>query len=557
MSSLIKTQLNINFGISALKYRFTKEKKRRWETILIALAILMGVGPLLTLYIFMMTGIFVAGTSIGKPELVLTLAFISSQMVVLVFGLFYIIGSFYFSQDMSNLAPLPLRPYEVVGSKFIVVMVNEYITAIPIIFPPLLIYGLGTGQGLFYWIKGIIMMLAAPVIPLTISTVFIMLLMRVVNLKKNKDLLAIIGGFAGVLLALSINFFVQRTPKTGGKDFFKNFLESKSDLIQEIGRKFPSGIWATYGLKEDSLAAFGYFLLFMGVSAGFFAALLWLGNLVFYKALLAGQEVTRKRKTAGAHDLERQYDRISSPVTAIIKREWKLLLRTPVYVINSLTGALIGPFILLVVMFTQGSDAETLELMKALRNPEFAPYVALGGLALILFTAGMNLAASTSVSREGKTLWILKMIPVPAKQQVLAKLVQSYMVSVIGILTTGIVLGLALKISMVRLLAVILLGLLGSVPMVTANLLLDVFHPKLIWNSEQEAMKQNLNGGLGMLLSVIILAVLAIIAIVLILLHVNEWIIFAGLGAVSIILSALLLPALFALADRKYRDYEV
>ncbi|NJD01856.1 MAG: hypothetical protein FIA99_04500, partial [Ruminiclostridium sp.] len=312
MLSLVKTQLNMNFGISALKYRFTKEKKKRWETVLIGLAILMGFGPLLAVYLLLMTGIFAAGVSLNQPEIVLTIAFMASQMVVLFFGMFYIIGGFYFSQDLETLVPLPLKPYEVIGGKFSVIMVNEYITALPILLPPILIYGLGTGHGLIYWLKGFVLILAAPVIPLTLGAVFIMLLMRVVNLKRNKDLLAIIGGFVGVLLALSINFFIQGAVKSDEKDFIKNILESKLDLIDEIGRRFPPGIWATHGLADSGLSGLGYFMLFAGVSILLFAALLWLGNLIFYKALLAGQEVSRKRRISSDRETDLMYKKVSS-----------------------------------------------------------------------------------------------------------------------------------------------------------------------------------------------------------------------------------------------------
>ncbi len=555
MLSLVKTQLNMNFGISALKYRFTKEKKKRWEPILIGVAILLGVGPLLAFYVLGMTGIFAVGVALNQPEIVLTITFMLSQMVVLFFGMFYIIGNFYFSHDIETLVPLPLKPYEVVGSKFLVVMVNEYITVLPILLPPLFIYGIGTGQGLFYWLKGFLLILAAPVMPLILGAVFIMLLMRVVNLKRNKDLFAIIGGFAGVLLALGVNFFVQRIPKTAGQDYFQNLLESNMGMIREIGRRFPPSIWATRGLADNGLLGFGYFALFIGVSLLLFAALLWLGNLVFYKALLAGQEVSRKRKVPTAREAELLYQKVSSPVSAIIKREWKLLLRTPVYVINGLTGAFIGPFMLLVLLFAQGSS-ESMEISKAIGEPAYALYVALGGLAVMLFTSGMNLVASTSISREGKTLWILKMIPVSTREQVMAKFTQSFMVSVLGILTTALVLGFFIRLSLLRLLVIILLALLGSVPLVALNLLLDVFHPKLSWNSEQEAMKQNMNGGLGMLLSVLVMLLLAGAAIVLAVVQAAEWMVFAGIGLVSLVLGVLSMLLLFAVAEKKYKEYE-
>ena len=42
--NLLKISLNVNFGISALRYRFTKERKRLWEPVLIFLSIIVGGG---------------------------------------------------------------------------------------------------------------------------------------------------------------------------------------------------------------------------------------------------------------------------------------------------------------------------------------------------------------------------------------------------------------------------------------------------------------------------------------------------------------------------------
>ena len=44
--SLLKANLNVHFGISSLKYRFTKEKNRLWEPIAIIIAILVGGGSI-------------------------------------------------------------------------------------------------------------------------------------------------------------------------------------------------------------------------------------------------------------------------------------------------------------------------------------------------------------------------------------------------------------------------------------------------------------------------------------------------------------------------------
>jgi len=555
-TSFLRMQLNVNYGISALKYRFTREKKKLWEPILIAVVIVISLLPLLTMYTLMMSGIFAAGTVLNQPEIVLTIAFLFTQLVILFFGIFYIMGMFYFSQDLESLVPLPLKPYEVVGGKFAVVMVNEYLTALPILLPPLIIYGAGTGQGLFFWIKSLLLIIVSPIIPLAAAALIIMVLMRFINFRRYKDLFAIIGGFAAIFLGVGISMFSQNLSRAGEPDFFNNLVLSQSGLIELIGSRFPPSIWATKGLSEGGFAGLGYLILFFAVSVLLFLLLLWLSNALFYKALLAGQEVTRRKRVMTGEQLNRQYKKVTSPVSAIMAREWKILFRTPIYALNGLAGTLMGPIMVLVMFFAQGSDEDATQLFEAINSPEAAPYIILAGLGLMLFTAGMNLVASTSLSREGKTFWITKLVPVSAKQQVTAKFLMSYIISAIGIIITGVIMWAFMKVQPLWVLSSILVGMLGSVSMVALNLLLDIFHPKLIWNSEQEAMKQNMNGGIGMLLSLLILIILGVVVFVMLAVKLPMWLVFIAIGAVSVILGLLSLLALYAVADNKYRELE-
>lgn len=555
--TLLKVHLNLNFGISALKYLFKKEKKRRWVPILIVFAIVVGIGPLVALYTLIAEGIFLAGLSMSQPEIVITISFMLGQVIVLIFGLFYVMGAFYFSNDISILIPLPLKPYQVLGSKFIVVMVNEYLTLLPVLIPPVFIYGFGMGMGLSYWIKAFLLIIASPVIPLIIDSLFIMIMMRFVNIRRSKDFLAIAGGLFGMLITIGINFLFQRVPKENSSEFIKSILEDRYGLIELIGRKFPPSLWATFGLSQSGAQGFGYFIMFIGLSIFMFIALLWIGNLIFYKGLLSGQEVSRKRKTLSAEAINRRYERMSNPVAAIFKREWKLLLRTPVYMLNGLAGTIMGPLIAAMIFAAQGQTGEMKELFAFLNMPEYTTIVTLAGLGFMLFTAGMNVAASTALSREGKAFWIAKIIPVPAWRQVLGKLLQGFSISLIGSVITGIILVVFLKFSLLRVIIIFIIAVFGSVLLTSLNLIIDVFHPKLVWNSPQEAMKQNMNSLFGMLASFAIIGILVAISIALLMLKLPEWAIFLILLLAIIILSVPALIGLFTLAERQYRKLEV
>lgn len=552
--TLVKTGLNVNFGISALKYQFTVEKRKRWEPILVGISILIGLGTLLSLYILLLNSIYAVGVQINQPEIVLTISIIFAQFIVMFFGIFYIMSTFYFSKDINILVPLPLKPYEVLGSKFIVVIVNEYLTILPMLLPAVIIYGTGTGQGLFYWLKSLIVILISPIIPLNISAIFIIILMRFINFRKSRDVLAVIGGLLGIFLGLGLNLFFQRMPQGNEEEFIKNIITKQYGMITYIGQKFPPSIWATKGLSGEGFEAIGYLLLFVAVSLLMFILLLYLGNRIFYKSLLAGQEVSRKRKTISSDELARKYEKTSNPITSLFFREWKLLLRTPVYVLNCLAGIIIGPFMVILIMFTKNSGGENLSTI--INNPDYSFYIQLIGLAFMLYVSGINVAASTAISREGSTFWISKIIPVPAKHQVLAKFLNGFSIACLGVIMTAIILAIFIM-PVPSVILITLLGFIGSIPLTAFNLMIDMAKPKLIWNNPQEAVKQNMNGLLGMLVSFLILGVLTVAVIMMINAGIYRWAIYLILALLMSGLGILSIMMMINSAEKRYNRIEV
>lgn len=553
--SLLKTTLNVNYGISALKYRFTKEKKRIWEPVLIGLSAIIGVSSLVTMFGAFLYAVFIGGQSINHPEMVITFGYMASQIVVFIFGIFYIMSAFYFSKDLNILVPLPLKPSYVLGSKFLVVMINEYFTLLPVLLPAIIIYGVGMSQGPAYWFKGIVLIFAAPAIPLIIGALFIMILMRFVNIRRSKDLLAVLGGVFGLFIALGVNFFVQKLPKGSEQEFLKNILSTQSGIVETIGRSFPPSIWATFGLTQPGLVGISYFLLFIGISILLFILLLWFGNRVFYRSLLSGQEVSRKKRVISREQTEKYYNTSSNPVMAIFLREWKVFMRTPVFVMNGLAGMIVGPFFA-IMPFISNNNAD-FNLFSIIRNNAYVLPVTLAGLALMLFTAGMNIVACTSISREGQTFWISKMIPVAPKYQLAAKVLHGVAVSAIGIVVTGIVLIIMINFSILRVVVLFILGLLGAFLMVIYNLIIDMLRPKLEWTNPQEAVKQNLNALFGILATFFLLIILSILAVLMIVAGLPECLVYILLGLCMIILSIPGVILISGLAEQRYRSIEV
>ena len=69
--NLLKISLNVNFGISALRYRFTKERKRLWEPVLIFLSIIVGGGSITAFYTMILQNVYMVGLVLNSPEIVI------------------------------------------------------------------------------------------------------------------------------------------------------------------------------------------------------------------------------------------------------------------------------------------------------------------------------------------------------------------------------------------------------------------------------------------------------------------------------------------------------
>lgn len=553
--ALLKASLNVHFGISSLKYRFTKEKKRLWEPIAVLIAIVIGGGSILTMYSLLLLAVFMAGQALGHPEIVITLSFVASQLVILIFGIFYIISVFYFSNDMGILIPMPIRPGKVLGVKFITILLSEYLIALPMLLPAFIIYGTGSWQGILYWIKGLILVLTAPILPLVIAALFVVLLMRFINIRKGKDLMVVIGSLFGLMAGLGINFFTQNLPQGSEEEFIKHMIESNTALIESIGNKFPPSIWATLALTLRGWHGWAYFLLFVGLSFLLVILLYWIGNHFFYRGYLTGQEIRRKNKAISQQDMQKRISRASSPFLALLKREWRLFMRTPIYMMNGLAGMIMFP-IFLIMPFLTKSD-ELTEAFSYAKDPEYALIVTLVFLGIMLFASSINMVSCTSISREGATFWISKVIPVAPKDQILAKLAHSSILSLVGLIIMAIPLYAFFNISLIHLTILIILGLLANGLINILGLMVDLLRPKLSWNDPQEAIKQNLNVFFSLLASLLIMAILAVASIVLIVAQVNQFWVYAVLALIIIVLSVPALFGLFALAKTRYKSIEI
>jgi ABC-2 type transport system permease protein len=135
-------------------------------------------------------------------------------------------------------------------------------------------------------------------------------------------------------------------------------------------------------------------------------------------------------------------------------------------------------------------------------NPKHMGIFLSAAFAFLLFFVSTSGVTATAISREGQNLFVCKYLPVSYKDQIMAKVFSGVAVSLIGLLTIIIVAAAVLQISPAALMILFLAGLLGILFTSFTGILIDLLNPKLNWDNEQKAVKQNLNLMFNMLIGI-------------------------------------------------------
>jgi ABC-2 type transport system permease protein len=548
---LVGLELKTNFSLAALSWQI-RHGKNRFRTLGFAVLVALAAAPMVIAFILGIKSIYAALHTIGQESALIMLGVIAGQALVFVLGFFYVISAFYFSNDLERLISLPLRPNEVVASKFLVVIINEYFSIMPFVLPVFLGYGILARAPLEFWILLVPVYLFLPVIPLAISALLAIGLMRLVNLTRKKDALIIIG----TLLLISLNFFFQmRAHGEGDAAAFARMLTERDGLVQMIGNRFPPSIWASrtlsLGFSPEGMGQLGLLAL---TSAAVLFGMVALSEKLFYEGAIGLSEITSKRRKLSRVEMERSVAAGRGPVRAIVAREIKIMNRTPVYLLNGVFVGVLVPALL--IAGAETSDDNPLGLLIEAAEAGHAAVLVLAIAAFAVVCGCMSGTASSSFSREGKYFWISKIIPVPWRRQVAAKFLHSYLVSVVGIAAALIGSVVIAPVPVPALAAAALLALVGAVPLNAAGLWIDLARPKLKWSNPQQAIKQNLNVVFAMLAGAAYLTACGFLAHFLLRAGLPGSFVYFALLSIAAATGWFVWRGLLRFADRKYPETE-
>ncbi len=480
------------------------------------------------------------------PEFI-TLMLAAACVSVVLLGLVPMMTYLYFSRDTEFMLTLPVKPSTVFMAKLSVVYLTEIIVSTVVMIPAMLSVGIITGQGALFYIITVIAVLLVPAIPLVLVAILAIPLMWIVSFFKNKGALtSIVVIVLGCGVFAAYYMLVVGISSSGGEidpEALAAALASSLDLaakllvpLAAIARLATLSARTAFGEFSVGIAS----LINLAVFVGFVAVLLAIAVLVSASVYRRGaRSILEGGTKKNASKVE--FKESGSAFSAFFKKEWRELVRTPAFAYQCLSGILLCPIIIyfMSTMFSSGMEtgngdgeiitADVIKLVNLIRS-----FVLIGFIAM--FSVSMNVGASTAITREGGNFYLLKVVPVPYRTLIRAKVLLYVLISSLSI-ATSLVVSAILAFDPVNVIFGAVFLLLYNYGYNCFCIYFDLRRPKLNWSTPNEAFKNNRNAVLPMLINMAVAVLLIAVPIIFVMFlpsavvaKVISWTILCGVG---------------------------
>lgn len=431
--------------------------------------------------------------SIGQEGLSFQFLFLALNAFIIITTLIVTPTVLYFSKDVENYLVMPLKPWEIMISKFFTSLLFSYLTTLVVMLPFIVMYVYLLGFNLLTVLMYMLTFILIPIFPSCLISIIIILIFTFAPFVKNKDIFTYFTMFITVVFSLSLSL----TSKLENIDAnnLANLLNSgDNSLLSVIQSPFnPSTQFAKAIINHDLLA------LIIGVliALSLLIILGFIGQALYFKGAIGISEMSSKKKNLSLKD-SKKLTKSKSQTVSLALQDWRKILRTPILLTNYYMGVILLPILLIIPIIVEGDLSEVLlfietikEVIKTVDTVFLTKLFILFGLVFGFSLTSFSSLASTSFSREGTNMQFLNSMPISIQTLYHSKLIVSIATLSIIPLIFGLVAGILLNINTVLIIIMSLSIIAGSVFSSLLGCIFDIIAPKLVWETEQQAVKQN------------------------------------------------------------------
>lgn len=423
---------------------------------------------------------------INALDLMLYLTIIAYTAIILLITIISAQGYLYKAKDLQLLLSLPVSHFTVLLSKFMLLYIYELFFALMLIGPAFGVYFYILGScTIFGIISAVLCFFAAPLLPLAIGSLLSYFVGLLTRRMHRKNFLTIV---------ISLVFLVGWIVLTQNFQGILNYILNHSDTLQQAFTRFyfPSVLLAD-SLQGEILKALLFLLC--GAAAVFIVFALISKKYSDIVSIMNSSDIRKKYKAQTFNEKR------SSALNAMIKKELSCYFSSANYVLNTILGP-----ILLVLGSASLLFMDLSTFTSVMSTADFDKFSIAIAAAMMAFIPSISPTTTSTISLEGKKLWIYKSLPASVKDILKAKIAVNLIISLPEILISGVLLCIALGFGVLDYFLLIALGFTFCLFFSMAGILINLSHPKLDFENEIVVIKQSASVLLAMLLNFGIIA---------------------------------------------------
>ncbi|MDD4003463.1 MAG: hypothetical protein PHE12_04625 [Clostridia bacterium] len=406
----------------------------------------------------------------------LTMLFLATQIVILLFGTVFMVNVMFFSKDAEFMLYLPLKPVTVFAAKFLYVYLSELTLSVFVLGISGIAFGIVCALPIYFYILLIAAIMLVPSVPLIISSLLCVPIMFFISFFKNKSVFGII--FLILMFALLMFGYMMIFSNLPQGVYDGENIALPVEQLREVMKYILPNIALARIITLTSIDIGLDIVYVVLLTLGLFAVSLLISVFTYKKGMSAQLESISNKS-----DRELSFSQ-NSLVKSFFLKDFREILRNTGFAFYCLFSVITAP--VMIVFFGVMMQSEV--------TGDLTGAIAIEGTAFmmtIMLVAGMNYAALSSISREGKNFYMLKTLPVTFKTHARAKILIADSILLTGLILSGIAIVAMLKVNILQVILFMGFGLILGDGLNKLMLYLDAKNPKLEWDNIAMAIKNS------------------------------------------------------------------
>ncbi len=477
----------------------------------------------------------------NQQYIMLTLFTFAFSIITLFEG-FYKSGSLLFNcKDDQILFSLPLDKKTILFIRMFKFYAFEFLFNSMFMAPSMIVYGVNMNQSWIYYLVSIIALFIIPIIPIVISCIFGFLITYISSKFKGKNLVQTIITMSLLLFVLYYSF---------NMDALMNMLSNNAGTIDSFICKYYYPVGAYMSMVHDFNII--NLLIYIVSHIVIFAIIIFIIGKVYF-------DLNSKMKSVSViHNNKPYVIKTRSRLMSFIKKEFSRFVSTPVFITNAGFGLVI--FVAACIAVSVKYDVIIQELVSKMEgvSPEvFINYIPVGLMALLAFSAFMTSITSSMISLEGKSLNILKSLPIKSSMIVLYKVITAMVIIIPCLLLGDIIVFIAFKFDIVSIICALYASILLPFIAELIGIMVNLKYPKMDATNDTEIVKQSMSSSISVFLGMGLAMLSTAFLIGLAMLGLSNAIIQIIYLVVFTIIALLLWLRLTKVSDKRFDDIQV